>query len=78
MNRRGRRKRSKLVCGQQISTGQTVGCALAVRGLWEDSLGVVAIDWVDDRSAYATELRAGGLNVQSGPHKPALLRSGCR
>ena len=41
-------------------------------------MGVVAIDWVDDRSDGAMELRAVGLNVQSGPHKPALQAHTCR
>lgn len=36
---------------------------------------MVAIDWVDDRSARAMELRARRLNVQSGHHEQAVQAS---
>ena len=55
-----------------IDRDKTVGCALAVRGSWEGSLGMVAIDWVASRCAQLMELQLRALNVQSGRHKEAL------
>jgi len=49
-NRQGWRKRSTF---QRVSSNtrweETVGCALAGRGLWETCLGTIAIDWVSSR-----------------------------
>ena len=39
--------------------------------VWENSLGVVAIDWVAGRSCFEMELLEARLNVQSGCSKKA-------
>ena len=56
---------------RQAAAEETVGCALLIRGLWEDGLGVVANDWVVGRCAQVMELHLRALNVQSGCHKKA-------
>lgn len=53
----------------QAAADETVGCALHLRGLWEEEMGVVAIDWVRGRFTVEMELLGDGLNVQSGLHK---------